>query len=63
MVQQNSSQKETAIRCSKKLTSFLKRNAVYGESLEDVIWRKIAHAVLTRDDKKDMKEAGYEKYI
>ncbi len=31
----------TMMRCSKKLTSFLKSKALYGETLEEVIWRLI----------------------
>ena len=63
MVQQNSSQKITQLRCTKELTTFLKKNAVYGESLEDVIWRLIATKKLTGEQDKDVKKASYEKHI
>jgi len=57
------SQKPNAIRCSKELITFIRKNIVYGESFEDVLWRMIATKKLTGNVEKDVKKAGYEKYI
>lgn len=45
MVKQNQVKKEkepqTMMRVTRRLIKYLKENAVYGDSLEDVIWRMI----------------------
>ncbi len=63
MAQQNSSQKPNAIRCSKELIAFLKKNGKFGESMEDIVWRMISTKKLTGEQTKDIKEASYEKHL
>ena len=54
---------KTMMRCSFGLLMMLEHKAHRGESYEDVIWRMLRDKLVTQDDKKEFKKAGYEKHI
>jgi hypothetical protein len=59
MVIPDSSQKDpnesSLIRSSWRLINYLKSNAKYGESLENVIWRLLGQKILTKEEAKGVK--------
>ena len=50
------------IKVSKRLHSFLKKNSVWGQTLEETIWRLLGQKALTKEQKQEVK-ANFEKSL
>lgn len=65
MVKREGTQKDpkevTLTRTSWRLVNYLKANADYGESLEDVIWRLLGQKILSKEEAKGVKTKFEEK--
>jgi hypothetical protein len=55
-------EKRVTLKVSKKLHSFLKKNSIWGQTLEETIWRLLGQKELTKEQKQEVK-AGYEQSL
>ncbi len=54
---------KTTMKCSWGLLMFLDRKALRHETYEEVIWRLVAHGMITKADKKIIEELAYSKHL
>ena len=54
--------KRVTLKVSKKLHEFLKKNSIWGQTLEETIWRLLGQKALTKEQKQEIK-SGYEEFL